>query len=525
MDASFFTAYIKNVINKKGLFNHISIKRSIKEEVKKIMEAVQAKKNSNFEKWMKITGIFIALLVFAILYNMSTPVKMTVQGKSALAVFGMVFVLWVTQAIPTYASALVAMVLLVFTGGWTQKETLAVFGRDVIWLMLSAFIITSGMEKSGFAKRMALFIVSKFGTTARKALIALGVVNLLLAFVVPSTTARAAMLLPITMMILKVYKAVPGESNFGKQLMLQEVHFNNISTSGILTATAPQILAVGYLQSMAGINITWGQWFAASMPIAILTLAASMLLGNVLYKPEFVTPPSGKDGVSANAALKQDLKDLGPITKTEIKALVIFFLTIFLWATDGKHINMFGFQISLVMVALLASCLFFMPYIGILDWKETKIPWDLMIFSCGAYAVGLALNASGAASFLLNSVFDRFNLTSLNQFTLYMIVMFIASFSHLVFTSKTVRVVILIPTLITMAQGLGLNPLLLALPACFTICDSITLPPHCKPNLIFYSTGYFSVKDQFVYGMLVLFAKWLLLGAAYFTWFRVVGIV
>jgi len=103
--------------------------------------------------------------------------------------------------------------------------------------------------------------------------------------------------------------------------------------------------------------------------------------------------------------------------------------------------------------------------------------------------------------------------------------MFIASFSHLVFTSKTVRVVILLPAIILIAQKVGVNPLLLALPASFTICDSITLPPHCKPNLIFYSTGYFTVKDQFIYGMLVLFCKWLLFGLAYFTWFRIIGLV
>ena len=490
------------------------------------MEASKAKKKFDLEKWMKIAGIFVSLLVFAILYTMPTPVQMTGQGQAVLAVFGMVFVLWVTQAIPTYASALVAMVMLVFTGGWTQKETLAVFGQDVIWLMLSAFVITSGMEKSGFAKRLALFIVSKFGTTAKKALISLGIVNLLLAFVVPSTTARAAMLLPICMMILKVYNAIPGESNFGKQLILQEIHFNNISTSGILTATAPQILAVGYLLSMAEIDVTWGDWFKASMPIAVLTLIASMVIGGFLFKSEVKVPPTDSENKGeVNAALKQELKDLGPITKTEIKALIIFALTVFLWATDGKHLNLFGFQISLVMVALLASCLFFLPYVGILNWKETKIPWDLMVFSCGAYAAGLALDASGAASFLLNSIFSKFDLASMSTFTLYMIVMFIASFSHLVFTSKNVRVVILIPTLITLSNSLGINPLLLTLPACFTICDSITLPPHCKPNLIFYSTGYFTVKDQFVYGVLVLLAKWLILGVAFFTWFRVVGIV
>lgn len=486
------------------------------------MEASKAKKLT-FENWMKIAGIFVSLLVFALLYTMKTPVQMTMQGKAALSCFAMVFVLWVTQAIPTTASALVVICMLVFTGGYSQKDALAVFGQDVIWLMLSAFIITSGMEKSGFAKRMALFIVSKFGTTAKKALISLGVVNLLLAFVVPSTTARAAMLLPICLMVLKVYQVEIGKSNFAKQLMLQEVHFNNISTSGILTATAPQILAVGYLLSMADINVTWGQWFSASMPIAVLTLIASFIIGNFMFPCEVKTPAANT--ATGEKSLEEQLKDLGPISKVEIKALIIFALTVFLWATDGKHLNMFGFQISLVMVAVFAAMLFFLPYVGILNWKEAKIPWDLMIFSCGAYAAGLALDASGAASYLLNKVFDVMNLEALSPFALYMAVMFIASFSHLVFTSKNVRVVILIPALIILSNKLGMNPLVLTLPACFTICDSITLPPHCKPNLIFYSTGAFTVKDQFVYGILVLLAKWLILGLAYFTWFRVVGLV
>lgn len=482
-------------------------------------------KKISFNDWMKIAGILVALIVFAAIYTMPTPAALTLQGKTVMAVFFMAFVLWVSQAIPTYASALVGMCFLVFLGGWTQKETLAVFGQDVIWLMLAAFIITSGMEKSGLAKRLALFIVSKFGTTANRALISLGVVNVILAFVVPSTTARAAMLLPICMMVLKVYKAEPGKSNFGKNMMIQEVIFNNISTEGILTATAGQILAVGYIKDMASVDITWGQWFAGSMPITIIILIITIIVGNFLYPSEVKVPPVEEGQGDANAELKQQLKELGRMTSTEWKALIIFGLTVFLWATDGKQLELFGFQISLVMVAILAAALFYMPYIGILNWKETKIPWDLMVFSCGAYAVGLALDASGAASFLLNSIFDNFDLASMDPFILYAISMFIASFSHLVFTSKNVRVIILIPALINIAMSVGMNPVLLALPASFTICDSITLPPHCKPNLIFFSTGYFEVKDQFIYGMIILFIKWLLLLVAYFTLFPMVGIV
>ncbi|MGE5607531.1 MAG: anion permease, partial [Bacteroidota bacterium] len=90
---------------------------------------------STFEKWMKITGVTVAFIIFAIIFTMGTPIKMTMQGKASLAVFCMAFVLWVSQAIPTYASALLAIIALVFTGGWNQDSALAVFGQDIIWLM------------------------------------------------------------------------------------------------------------------------------------------------------------------------------------------------------------------------------------------------------------------------------------------------------------------------------------------------------------------------------------------------------
>ena len=71
--------------------------------------------------WMKILGIPVALIVFGLLITMKTPVGMTFQGKAALATFLMALVLWVTQAIPTYASALLVIVILAITGGWDQS--------------------------------------------------------------------------------------------------------------------------------------------------------------------------------------------------------------------------------------------------------------------------------------------------------------------------------------------------------------------------------------------------------------------
>jgi di/tricarboxylate transporter len=88
-----------------------------------------------------------------------------------------------------------------------------------------------------------------------------------------------------------------------------------------------------------------------------------------------------------------------------------------------------------------------------------------------------------------------------------------------------VRTAIVIPIVIALAKAMGFNPVSLALPAAFTMCWTITLPPHCKPNLIFYGTGYFGVPQQLLYGILVCLVGCALLVIAGPTWFALLGLV
>ena len=478
-----------------------------------------AKKKSVFEQWLQYLGLPLALICFSYLYTMPTPAGLTVQGQITLAAFCMAFILWVSEALPTYTTALLSIVVLAISGAWTESSILGVFGYDVIWLMLAAFIITSGMEKSGVARRLALWMVTRFGKTASATLLVLMATNFVIAFVVPSTTARAALMLPICLLVAQTYGAKPGESNFGRAMMIQEIHANNISTTGILTATAPQILAVGLIKDLTGHDVSWMDWFLASMPIALCTMLFSLLVGRILFPPENKTP-QGK-GLEE---LQEQLTGMGPMSSIEWRAVIIFAITVFLWATSPWHIPMFGVSISLVMVAILAGTALFLPGIGFLTWKETNIPWDLMLFSCGAYAVGLAFEKSGAASWAMDKVFAGVAIDALPSWAAFAIVMAVASFSHMVFSSKVVRTVILIPAVVGLANSAGLDPFMLALPAAFTIADSITLPPNCKPNLIFYSTGYFTVLNQLSYGVIVLIGKVILLTIASVTWFKLLGI-
>lgn len=484
---------------------------------------VKVKKvKSPFELKMQFFGLPIALLIFALIYTMQTPVGLSYGGKMALGIFLTALTLWITESIPNYAVSLLVIVALPLSGAWSEKQAMGVLGYEVIWLTFAAFIIASGMEKSGLAKRMALYLITKFGKSVNSVLILLIAINFLIAFVVPSTTARAAMMFPIVLLVVEAFEVNINDpkNNLGKLLALHGIQANNLSTAAIVTATSSQILAISFIKDLTGHDVSWMEWFLASAPITIATLVAMFFIGKMLYK----IPKSDSKTLDLTK-IKSEYSNLGKMTINEKKALLIFIVTLALWAMDSLQVKLFGFQLSLVMVAILSAGLFFMPHIGILKWKEAKISWNLLIFACGAYAGGVALDDTGLAAWGLNIIFKKMGIENMSFITLFAVIMFIASFSHFLFTSKTVRTIILIPTIIGIANATGYNPVALALPAAFCIADTITLPPHSKVNLIYYGTGYFTVLEQMLYGVLVLLAKWAIMVVAALTWFKIIGIV
>jgi solute carrier family 13 (sodium-dependent dicarboxylate transporter), member 2/3/5 len=209
----------------------------------------------------------------------------------------------------------------------------------------------------------------------------------------------------------------------------------------------------------------------------------------------------------------------------EKKAIAIFALVIALWVTDRLHMRMFGFEITAVMAAFVGAVIALWPRVGLLKWSEADIPWHLMIFSAGAYAGGLAMNDSGASRWLVSTLFAHLHVgPGVGFWPVYCIVIAVNMFSHVVFTSKTMRTLIFIPFVIAIAQTLGFKPLALALPAAFTIDWVITLPINAKPNVIQFSTGQYSVLDSLKYGVVMTTVGTLLLILAGFTWFRFLGI-
>ena len=488
---------------------------------KAAVDPPQTKKKGRFEQGMKKWGIPVAIVIFLILILMPTPEGMAPEAQKAIAVFCSALVLWITTPIPIYLTSIIMILLLPMTGAVeSQKVAFGTLGFDVIWLMVSAFVLTSAIMKSNLGRRFALWMVTKFGKTPKTTMLVLVAINFILAFFVPSTTARATLMMPICLILLEIYKSIPGEGNLGKLMMLQGVQADAIATSGVMTATAGNIIAVGFINEQAGGNIGYMDWLLASMPAAIITMLLTFLIGFKLF------PINKETGKFENArdTLKEELSKLGKFSFAEKKATFIFLLTVILWATGDYQMGWFGFEISTEQTAVLAALLCLLPKIGLLTWKEANIKWELMIFAAGAYAVGNALDQSEGATWLITKLVNGLGLESMPHFWVYVIVIFLSMYSHLIFTSKTVRVTILIPAFIALAKTLGMDPVALALASAMTMTYTITLPPHSKVNTIYFGTGYFSVLDQVKYAIVTCFIGATVISISLFTWFKIIGI-
>lgn len=472
------------------------------------------------KKWIPIASTIAAIAVFFLILFLKLPETVTPEAQKSMALFAFALIMWITRPIPIYLTSIILILLLPLIGAVEDQEIVfGALGFDIIWLMVSAFVLTSAMSATNLGKRIALYLTTKFAKTPTQVLVVFVIVNYILAFFVPSTTARASLIVPIALIILEIYKAVPGKSNFGRLLMLQGVQNNAFATSVVMTATSAQVLAIGFINEQAGGDVGYMEWLLGSLPQAIITTVIAFIVGMCLYK--YKDEMTGAMGGAAET-LKKQLEELGPISVREKKALFIFLLTLFLWATGDYQEAWFGFEISTEQTAVLGMLLCLLPGIGVISWKEANIKWDLMIFSAGAYAVGNAVDDSGAASWLIGNLVEAIGLDRMNPSLVAVILIFITVFSHMIFTSKTVRTTILIPAVITLAQGLGIDPVPLALVCAFGISTTITLPPHSKVNTLYFGTGYFDVKDELIFGLISCFIAACAMSLIYFTWIHVI---
>ena len=431
----------------------------------------------------------------------------TRANYAMLAIFLASIVLWITEAIPNYLTALLVILGLVLTEVTSQKEAFAQLGHPVMWLNILSFVLASMLVKTKVAKRLALWFVIRFGHSASGVFFSFLVINVVLSAFISATTVKAAILLPIFMVVAAVYGASNGNrNNFGRNLVLQNLFQVNIGANGFLTGSGAHLLAASLIGGAMGVtSISYGDWFIAAFPMTMIQLLLGWWIGVKLIFPipKEQRKPQIEGGLDK---LRIELESMGKMDKEEIKSIAIFLGVLGMWATDNLH------GIDATTVAFIGAVIALLPGIGVVKWNDVDIPWHLMLFSAGAYAIGAGLDATALPKSMVDGMFNSLGVTGDTPFwVLYLLLTSMMLFSALLFQSKTMRTLVFVPIAIGVAQKFGYPIMSLAFPVALLIEHVYTLPFNSKPAALLYTTNHYSWSDTFRFGFTMMLIGWVMI--------------
>ena len=128
-----------------------------------------------------------------------------------------------------------------------------------------------------------------------------------------------------------------------------------------------------------------------------------------------------------------------------------------------------------------------------MDWETTKkLPWGMLILLGGGLSLADAIKANGVGEFLGSTM------TGLSGAPDVLLVMAIVA--TVIFlteiTSNTATTATFVPILISEAPILGMNPVMLAVPAGVAASCAFMLPVATPPNALVYASGRIAIRDM-----------------------------
>lgn len=474
-------------------------------------------------------GLWVAFAALIVVILLPPAEGLPVAGKYMLGVLLFAVIVWMTEAVDYAISAVIIAALMAFLLGLaptaakpvellgtSRALTLALggFANTALALVAAALFIATAMTVTGLDKRIALWILSKVGTSTRRVVIGGILVGFVLAFFVPSATARFASVAPILLGIILVFGAA-RKSRFAGLLVITAVQAVSIWNVGIKTAAAQNMVAIGFIDKILKSTITWLDWFIAAAPFsAIMSVVLYFIMTRMM-------PPETEEITGGREAIRKALDELGPMKVSEIKLMIISLVLLGFWATEQV---LHKFDTSTTTITAIA--IMFLPVIGIMDWKQVqgRIPWGTVILFGIGISLGTALLQTKAAGWLANLIVTHLGLQTMTAFGILAVMSAFLIVVHLGFASATALASAMIPIVISVLQQVqtpGINVIGMTMVLQFVVSFGFILPVNAPQNMVAYGTETFEARDFVRTGIVITVIGYLLvlvMGATYWAW-------
>lgn len=488
-----------------------------------MQETIHKVLSGDFNK-RKALMFAITALITLIVWNL--PITcfgiegLTIVQQRVIAIFVMAVLLWLTEAIPAWATSIVIIFVLLFCVSdsafnflqGTEGEygelldyqgVMSCFADPTIILFLGGFVLAIAATKSGLDVMMAKTLIAPFGKKSENVLLGFLLITGIFSMFI-SNTATAAMMLTF---LTPVFKALPANGKGRIALTMAIPIGANLGGMGTPIGTPPNAFAFKVLNDPAGMNmgISFGQWMMIMAPMVLILLVVAWRLLVKFF-------PFSQKTI--------ELKIEGHVSHNwrTVVVAVTFILTIILWVF-GKRVGINANTVAMLPIAVFA-------FTGVITSKDLQdIDWAVIWMVAGGFALGNAMNQTGLAANAVNSIpFGDFNPIVI------LVISGLVCFALSNFISNTATAALLIPILTVVCIGMGDKlgviggtPTVLIGIAVAASC-AMSLPISTPPNAIAYSTGLINQKDMAKVGLTVGFIG-LVLGYGLLIVFGKIGIL
>lgn len=475
----------------------------------------------------KIISFFLAFVALAAV--LLIPIDgIEWQGQIALGMLAFAVIMWVTEAVsyPVSSVLIISLIALlvglspdpeapgeIFGTGPALSMALSGFSSGAVALVAAALALATAMQATGLHRRIALYVLKVAGEKTSRIVAGAIIISIILAFFVPSATARAGAVVPILLGMVAAF-GLAVDSKLSALLVITAVQAVSIWNVGIKTAAAQNLVAIGFIEDQMGQTVSWGQWFMWAAPWSVLMSIALYFIMRAAIKPEVDHIEGGR------ALVEKQLAEMGPMTGAEKRLTAIAVVLLLFWATEG-----FLHPINSSTITLAAIAIMLLPGIGVMDFKyaQDHINWGTLIVFAVGISLGSFLLETGAATWLSERTFGALGIASMPILATIAIVSLFNIIIHLGFASATSLASALIPVFIALAATLdvpngGIGFVVIQQ---FVICFGFLLPISAPQNMLAYGTGAFSTRQFLKTGIpltIVGYLLILLLSATYWQW-------
>ncbi|WP_409341757.1 SLC13 family permease [Paenibacillus sp. MBLB4367] len=421
----------------------------------------------------------IAVLLAAscmLFFHLSDPFGgLSREGMNFVGVALAAVVLWIVNIVPDFLVALFMAMYWVLGGIAEPSAALSGFAEPVWFYMLFILALGTAITKSGILYRLSLIALKAFPKSYQGQLWGITISGLLLNPLIPSSTAKATLGVPIAKTISESM-GFAHRSKGAAGLGLAAMVFYGFMAPFFLTGSYTNVMAYGLVPGQS--ELSWFAWMFYALPPLLVFVLGMKLCIRLFFRPDSPGRPL------SDQVLQEQFRILGKLTKDEKTTLAVAIGCIGLMMLQPLHgidnvwIMLFGFA------ALVVG--------GVLDNKTLKsgIDWPFMLFIGIAFSFTQVATQLGVVEALSGTLAEYMAPFMGSPYTFLLAVIVISFLVTLVIRDDP-AVIVLVMSLLPLAAQIGIHPWVLV----FVVLLS-TDPfffPYQSPT---YLTAYYSSEEK-----------------------------